>query len=281
MSNRDDEQHDAAGADEPADAGRQEETGPQEDASSGGFLSHLVELRNRVLRMVLCVLVFFAALFPFRDTLYSWLAGPLMAHLPEGSSMIAIDVASPFLIPVKLALMLAIFLSAPYILYQVWAFVAPGLYTHERRLVRPLLAASVLLFYTGMAFAYFVVFPLVFGFFTAVAPVGVEVMTDISRYLGFVLLLFFAFGIAFQVPVATILLVMMGTTTPEAMASKRPYFIVGAFIVGMVLTPPDAISQTLLALPMWLLFEIGLWLARIMQRRQAEAGLGEETPPDR
>ena len=268
----------AAGGDDTPGRAAQADSG--DDQASGGFLSHLVELRNRVLRMVLCVLVFFGALFPFRDTLYSWLAGPLLAHLPEDSSMIAIDVASPFLIPVKLVLMLAVFLSAPYILYQIWAFVAPGLYGHERRLVRPLLAASIMLFYVGMAFAYFVVFPLVFAFFTAVAPAGVEVMTDIARYLGFVLLLFFAFGIAFQVPVATILLVMMGTTTPEAMARKRPYIIVGAFIIGMVLTPPDAISQTLLALPMWLLFEIGLWLSRIMQRRQSEAGLGGDSPPD-
>lgn len=249
---------------------------PEADSGTGnggegtGFLSHLVELRQRVVRMALCVGVIFLGLFFIRETLYTWLAGPLLAHMPEGSNMIAIEVASPFLIPVKLALMASIFLSAPYILYQVWAFVAPGLYIHEKRLVRPLIAASVALFYIGMAFAYFVVFPLVFGFFTAASPVGVEVMTDISRYLSFVLLLFFAFGVAFQVPVATIMLVLTGATTPEDLGRKRPYVVVGAFIIGMVLTPPDAISQTLLALPMWLLFEAGIWLAKMIRRRQAE-----------
>ncbi len=261
--------------DDPNDRGTgADATAAGEQEGAAGFLSHLVELRNRVMRMVLCVLVFAIILFPFRDTLYTWLADPLTAHLPEGTSMIAIEVASPFLIPFKLTLLLAVFLSAPYILYQIWAFVAPGLYTHERRLVRPLIAASIALFYGGMAFAYYVVFPLVFAFFTAVAPVGVEVMTDISRYLSFVITIFFAFGIAFQVPVAIILLVMTGSTTPESLAAKRPYFIVAAFVIGMVLTPPDAISQTLLALPMWLLFEIGVWLSRVMRRRQREASPG-------
>jgi|GEM_PF-391143 len=243
----------------------------EEDDSTSGFLTHLVELRDRVMRMVLGIVVIFAILFPFRETFYTYLAEPLMAHLPEGTSMIAIEVASPFLIPFKLTLFMAIFLAAPWILYQIWAFVAPGLYVNERRIIRPLIASSILLFYAGIAFAYYIVFPLVFAFFTAVAPAGVEVMTDISRYLSFVITIFFAFGIAFQVPVATILLVIAGVTTPEALAKKRPYFIVAAFVVGMVLTPPDAISQTLLALPMWLLFEIGIWMAKLIRKRTAEA----------
>jgi len=247
---------------------------------AAGFLSHLFELRTRLLRVVIVVGVAFAPLFLFADTLYTWLADPLLAHMPQGTSMIAIDVASPFLIPFKLSLMLAIFIAVPYILYQVWGFVAPGLYSHERNLARPLLLSSTLLFFTGVAFAYYIVFPLVFGFFTSAAPSGVNVMTDIARYLDFVIMLFFAFGIAFEVPVALILLVLAGVTTPEALATKRPYFIVGAFVVGMLLTPPDVISQTLLALPMWLLFEVGLVLARTMRRRRqafaAEAGRAED-----
>lgn len=248
----------------------------EEQASDGGeekeatFLSHLVELRQRLLRVVLAIVVVFAMLYPFSNTIYTWIAGPLLAHMPEGTSMIATEVASPFLIPFKLTLMLAVFLAIPYILYQLWAFVAPGLYLHERRLVQPLVISSTLLFYAGVAFAYFVVFPLVFAFFISVAPEGVNVMTDIARYLDFIITLFFAFGFAFEVPVATILLVMVGATTPDSLAAKRPYFIVAAFVVGMVLTPPDIISQTLLALPMWLLFEVGVMLARTMRRRQME-----------
>ena len=244
------------------------------------FLSHLVELRQRMLRVVLAVVAVFAVLYPFSNTIYTWIADPLMAHMPEGTSMIAIEVASPFLIPFKLTLMLAIFVAIPYILYQIWAFVAPGLYLHERRLVRPLVVSSTLLFYAGVAFAYFVVFPLVFAFFTSVAPAGVNVMTDIARYLDFIITLFFAFGFAFEVPVATILLVMAGVSTPESLASKRPYFIVAAFVVGMILTPPDVISQTLLALPMWLLFEVGVMLSRVMRRRQLERTGVEADPAD-
>ncbi len=232
------------------------------------FISHLIELRDRLLRSVLAVLVIFLALFPFANRLYSFLAGPLTQHLPEGSTMIAIEVASPFLIPFKLTLMLAVVLAVPYLLYQVWAFVAPGLYRHERRLVLPILVSSTFLFYLGMAFAYYVVFPLVFGFFTASAPEGVAVMTDISRYLDFVILIFLAFGAAFEVPIVTVVLVSMGVTTPEALAKKRPYVIVGAFVIGMVLTPPDIISQSLLALPMWLLFELGLLASRVLLRRR-------------
>lgn len=228
-----------------------------------GFIGHLLELRDRLLRMVLGIIVIFLGLFYFSNDLYSYIAGPLLKHMPEGSQMIAIDVASPFLTPFKLSMMASIFLAMPYILYQLWGFVAPGLYQHERRLAGPLVIASSVLFYLGMAFAYYVVFPLVFGFLTGTAPEGVSVMTDISRYLDFVITLFFAFGAAFQVPVATILLVWSGATTPDKLVTKRPYIVVGAFVIGMILTPPDIISQTLLAIPMWLLFELGVIFARL------------------
>ena len=226
------------------------------------FVQHLMELRDRLLRVVLVVVVIFLALFAFANDLYSYLAEPLLRHMPEGTSMIATEVASPFLTPFKLTLVLSIFLAIPVILHQAWSFIAPGLYSREKRLVFPLLVSSTFLFFLGMAFAYFVVFPLVFGFLTGVAPEGVSVMTDISRYLDFVLKMFFAFGLAFEVPIATILVVWSGMTTAENLANKRPYIIVGAFVFGMLLTPPDVISQTLLALPMWLLFELGLVLSR-------------------
>jgi sec-independent protein translocase protein TatC len=235
-----------------------------------GLLSHLVELRDRLLKMVIAIAVGFAVLFPFANTIYTFVSGPLTRHLPEGSSMIAIDVASPFLTPFKLVLMLSVVLTVPFLLHQLWSFIAPGLYKHEKRLALPLLVSSVLLFYLGMAFAYYVVFPLVFGFFTSVVPDDVAVMTDINRYLDFVIMLFFAFGIAFEVPVATILIVMTGMTTPDKLASMRPYIIVGAFVVGMFLTPPDVISQVLLALPMWLLFEVGLFFSRRITPRKAK-----------
>jgi sec-independent protein translocase protein TatC len=231
------------------------------------LLAHLIELRDRMLRIVLVVLAVFVALFPFANDLYTLLAEPLMAHLPSGSSMIATEVASPFLTPFKLTLIAAIFIGVPVILYQFWAFIAPGLYQHERRMIFPLVISSTFLFYAGMAFAYFVVFPLVFGFLVSVAPEGVSVMTDISKYLDFVLKLFFAFGVAFEVPIATILLVWMGATTPEKLTSKRPYIIVGAFVVGMLLTPPDVISQSLLAIPVWLLFEVGVVFSRFFVRK--------------
>jgi sec-independent protein translocase protein TatC len=236
------------------------------------FVEHLVEVRDRLVRVLAVVVVVLLVLLPFANDLYVLLAEPLMRHLPEGASMIATEVAAPFLTPFKLALMSSIFLSMPVVLYHAWAFVAPGLYRHERKLVFPLLITSSILFYLGMAFAYYVVFPLMFGFFTATAPEGVAVMTDISRYLDFVLKIFFAFGVAFEVPIATILLVWAGFTTPQSLAQKRPYVIVGAFVLGMLLTPPDAISQTLLALPMWVLFELGLLFARayVKPRREEE-----------
>ena len=235
------------------------------------FVSHLLELRDRLLRAVAVVAVFFLALFPFANDIYIWVANPLMRHLPEGTSMIATEVASPFLTPFKLSLVAAIFLAIPFILYQLWAFVAPGLYKHEKRMVMPLVVSSTALFYLGMVFAYYVVFPLVFAFLTSTAPEGVAVATDISKYLDFILTLFFAFGMAFEVPIATIILVWMGVTTPDKLAEKRPYIIVGAFLLGMLLTPPDVISQTLLALPMWVLFEAGLFFSRIFLRAKRTA----------
>jgi sec-independent protein translocase protein TatC len=235
------------------------------------LVSHLIELRDRVLRMVLVVLAVFLVLFPFANDLYTAIAGPMREALPTGSSMISTKPIDPFLIPFKLSLQLAIFISVPFILYQFWAFVAPGLYKHEKRLVMPLLISSTLLFYLGMAFAYFVVFPLVFTFLASTAPEGVEVATDMGSYLDFVMTLFFAFGVAFEVPIATIILVWMGLTTPEKLRQKRPYVVVAAFVVGMFLTPPDIISQTLLALPMWVLFELGVVFSRgFMPKEQTQ-----------
>ncbi len=233
------------------------------DNKEQSLLDHLIELRDRLLRMVIAVLVLFLALFPFSEEIFTWVAQPLLALMPEGTSMIATGVTSPFLVPFKMVLLLAVLLAVPYLLHQLWAFVAPGLYSHEKRLAAPLLVSSVVLFYCGIAFAYFVVFPLLFRFFILVAPEGVAVMTDIGQYLDFIIAIFLAFGIAFEVPVATFLLILAGATTAENMAKKRPYIIVGAFVIGMMLTPPDVISQSLLAIPMWALFEIGLIMSRI------------------
>lgn len=227
------------------------------------FISHLIELRNRLMWVVFFVLAIFLGLAFYANEIYTLLAEPLLKYMPKNSTMIAIDVASPFFTPFKLALLLSIFISVPFILYQFWAFVAPGLYKRERRMILPLLVASTLLFYIGVAFAYFVVFPLVFKFLAAAAPEGVAVMTDIAKYLDFVLAMFFAFGVCFEVPIFTIVLVWTGVVTPADLADKRPYVIVGAFIVGAVLTPPDALSQTLLAVPMWMLFELGLLCSRL------------------
>lgn len=231
------------------------------------LIEHLLELRNRLLKMVLAVLVCFLAIYPFANELYLLLSQPLRELLPVGQTMIATDITSPFFAPLKLALVLAVFAAIPIILYQLWSFIAPGLYAHEKRLAFPLLATSVVLFYLGAAFAYFVVFPLVFGFFTAIGPEGIVELPDISSYLNFVLKMFFAFGVAFEIPIATILLILSGATTPSDLAAKRPYVVVGCFIIGMMLTPPDVISQTLLALPMWLLFELGILFGRLAQRR--------------
>lgn len=243
---------------------------PDQTVGEMPFLEHLLELRDRLLRMVLAVLGGVIVLLPFANSLYSYLAEPLLRHMPSGATMIATEVASPFLAPFKLALVAAVFLAMPVILYQAWAFIAPGLYQKERRFALPLLVSSILLFYLGMAFAYYVVFPIIFGFFTATAPEGVTVMTDISKYLDFVLTLFFAFGVAFEVPIAVLLLIWTGFTSVETLTRIRPYFIVGAFVVGMVITPPDVFSQTFVALPMVVLFEAGIFLARVTARAQAK-----------
>ena len=235
-----------------------------DQSKAGSLMSHLVELRDRVVRMLLAVIALFLCMFYWANEIYVYLAEPLTRHLPEDANMIAIDVASPFLTPFKLVLMLAVFLAMPVILYQCWAFVAPGLYATEKRIAGPLLVSSILLFYAGVSFAYYVVFPLVFGFFTSVGPEMVSISTDIGRYLDFVLALFFGFGLAFEVPIATIILVAIGLTTPQKLAEKRPFVIVGAFILGMLLTPPDIISQVLLALPVWVLFEAGLIASRMI-----------------
>ena len=228
--------------------------------------THLLELRRRLLRIILAVLVIFIALFPFANDLYTLVATPLMDVLPEGSQMIATDVASPFLTPFKLTLVLAVFAAVPFILFEIWGFIAPGLFSHEKRIAAPLLLLSVMLFYAGVAFAYFVVFPLIFAFFSSSGPAGISYTPDIARFLDTALKLFFAFGVAFEIPIAAILLVYSGATTAQALAAKRPYVIVGCFVAGMLLTPPDPISQSLMAVPMWLLFELGVVFGRLISR---------------
>ncbi len=239
-------------------------------AEPNSLIAHLIELRSRVLYAVVSVFVVFLCLVYFAQDLYHWLATPLLDTLPENAQMIATDVASPFFAPFKLTMVLSFFIAIPVVLYQIWGFVAPGLYKNEKRLVAPLLFSSTLLFYLGMAFAYYVVFPLAFSFFTSVAPEGVVINTDISSYLNFVLKIFFAFGLSFEIPVAIVLMCWTGVTTPDALRAKRPYVIVGVFVVGMLLTPPDIISQTLLAIPMWILFEFGIVIGGIYTRKKAE-----------
>ncbi len=240
-----------------------DESAPEEH-SEHPLLDHLLELRTRALRCLMVIGVIFLGLYFVRQPLYEALAEPLQAALPAGGKMIATEVATPFLIPLKLALFTAFFIAIPYVLYQLWAFVAPGLYRQEKRFVWPMLGSSVALFYIGMVFAYFVVFPLIFTFFAGQTGDDISMMTDISAYLSFVLMLFFAFGAAFEVPIITILLVRTGITTRQALAAKRPYVIVGAFIIGMLLTPPDVISQVLLAIPIWVLFELGILLSGLL-----------------
>ena len=225
------------------------------------FIAHLVELRTRLVHAVVAVLVVFVCLFPWASKLYTLLAAPLLSKLPKGGQMIATDVTTPFFVPLKVALMAAFLIALPYILYQIWRFVAPGLYEHEKRLVWPLIIASTILFFCGMTFAYFVVFPIVFGFITASAPLGVAVMTDIDKYLSFVLTMFMAFGMTFQVPVAVVLMVRMGFVTVAKLREIRPYMVVGSFVVGAIFTPPDVVSQSMLALPLWLLYETGILVA--------------------
>jgi sec-independent protein translocase protein TatC len=245
-----------------------------------GFIAHLLELRDRLLRMVLVIAIVFIILFPFAQDLYNWLSDPLVSQLPEGQRLIAIGVASPFLIPYKLALLAAFLIALPVVFYQLWAFIAPALYKHEKRLVIPLLASSVALFYIGMAFAFYVVLPLMFSILPSFAPTNVDVTPDIAQYLDFVMMIFVAFGFGFEMPIATILLVSTGIVTAKELGKKRPYVIVGAFIVGMFLTPPDVLSQLLLAIPMWLLFELGLVLSRLFKQQIKVAGEEKEAMDD-
>ncbi|WP_286263587.1 twin-arginine translocase subunit TatC [Thalassotalea atypica] len=248
-----------------------------ENQANYTLFDHLLELRTRLLKAVVSVLVVFCCLAYFAQDIYQYLAQPLLETMPVGAQMIATDVASPFFAPFKLTIVLSIFIAIPFILYQVWAFVAPGLYKNEKRLIAPLMLGSTLLFYAGVSFAYFVVFPLAFAFFNSVAPEGVTIATDISSYLDFVLKLFFAFGAAFEIPIAIILMCWTGMTTTQSLRSKRPYVVVGAFVIGMLLTPPDIISQTLLALPMLLLFEVGLIIASFYQNKEQEEVAPEDT----
>jgi sec-independent protein translocase protein TatC len=243
---------------------------------SNSLIAHLIELRSRVLKAVLSVFIVFLCLVYFAQDLYHWLATPLLDALPDNAQMIATDVASSFFAPFKLTMVLSFFIAIPMVLYQVWGFVAPGMYKNEKRLVAPLLFSSTLLFYAGMAFAYYVVFPLAFAFFTSVAPEGVVNNTDISSYLDFVLKIFFAFGLAFEIPIAIVLMCWTGVTTPEKLREKRPYVIVGIFVVGMLLTPPDVISQTLLAIPMWFLYELGIIVGSAYSRKNQQEKIQEE-----
>lgn len=252
-------------------------TSPQPD-NSMPLIAHLTELRTRLLRCVISILLIFASLFYFAQDIYALVAAPLRTYLPEGATMIATGVASPFLTPFKLTMVVSLFLSMPVILQQIWGFIAPGLYKHEKRIAVPLLVSSVVLFYAGMAFAYFVVFPIMFGFFASATPQGVEMMTDIGQYLDFVLTLFFAFGVAFEIPIATFLLVWIGIVDVATLRKSRPYVVVGCFVIGMVLTPPDIFSQTLLAIPMWFLFEIGVLFGSIIQKEREEKEAEESNP---
>lgn len=247
----------------------------QDDTPS--FLSHLVELRDRLIRSLLAILIIFVGLFPWARELYAVLAQPLLSSLPAGGQMIATDVVGVFLVPMKVALMVAFLIALPYVLFQVWAFVAPGLYAHEKRLVLPLVMSSVVLFIAGMSFAYFLVFPTIFHFMSSVAPEGVAWMTDIDKYLSFVLSTFLAFGITFEVPVIVIVLVYIGLVSLEKLTESRPYVIVGAFVVGAVFTPPDVLSQIMLAVPLWLLFELGLLIARFIGKREAPVNTEVQT----
>jgi sec-independent protein translocase protein TatC len=242
------------------------------------FISHLIELRDRLLRMLIAVGVVFVILFPFASELYDLLAYPMMRALPEGSKMIATGVVAPFLIPVKVAAMVAFAVALPYVLYQVWAFVAPGLYAHERRLVVPLVFASTVLFFVGVAFCYFFVFGVVFDFVYKIAPRSISVAPDIENYLNFVITLFLAFGVTFEVPIAVLILVRMGAVTIAQLTNIRPYFIVGSFVVAAIVTPPDVLSQLLLAVPMCVLYEVGIIAARVFGRSRQSGDDGEKLP---
>lgn len=252
-----------------------------QDNQEMSLIQHLLELRDRLVKAVLAIIVLFLCLFPFANELFTLIAEPLTSHLPQGSSMMAIGVISPFLTPLKLALIASVFFAMPFLLYQLWAFIAPALYQHEKELAAPMIIASTLLFYSGGAFVFYIVFPLVFKFMAGTTPDGVEIGTDIQLYLDFVIGMFFAFGLAFQVPVVTVLLMLIRAVSPEKMRHARPYVIVGAFTIAAFITPPDVISQTLLAVPMWLMYEAGLWFGtRIIASRDAKAALNENQPTD-
>lgn len=254
----------------------------QPDDEAQPLVAHLTELRDRLLRSMLAILLIFFCLFYFANDIYYFISEPLRSLLPEGTSMIATDIASPFLTPFKLTLVASAVIAMPFLLYQIWSFIAPGMYQSEKRIAIPLLISSIILFYAGMAFAYFVVFPLIFGFFSSVGPEGVAYTPDIARFLDITLKLFFAFGIAFEIPIATLLLIWAGITTPQALAEKRPYIVVGCFVFGMLLTPPDIISQALLAIPMWMLFEAGVFFGRFIKptKKNSQAESQPHTPAD-
>ena len=240
-------------------------------STSESIISHLIELRTRLLRSGIAIIIVFLFLAPWARNLYTFLAHPLLAHLPKGGSMIATEVTTPFLVPMKIAIMAAFLATLPHTLYQLWAFIAPGLYAHEKKLVAPLIVGSTFLFFCGMSFAYFFVFPVVFGFISKVTPEGVSMMTDIGKYLDFVLTLFLAFGITFEVPIIVIILVRMGFIEIAKLKEWRPYMIVSAFVLGALFTPPDVISQTMLAVPLWLLYELGIFLARFVPKEEPNA----------
>lgn len=243
----------------------------EEELEESSLLSHLIELRSRLMKAAGAILLVFVGLVPFAQEVFTLVASPLMSQLPEGFTMVAIRPASPFLTPFKTAFFVALFTAMPVVIYQAWAFVAPGLYKREKKVALPLVLSSIFLFYAGAAFAYFVVFPLMFSFFAAATPEGVAMMTDIGEYLDFVVVLFFVFGLAFEVPIAILMLVGAGIVSPQSLGGKRPYILLGAFTLGMLVTPPDMISQTLLAVPMYLLYEIGILMARLMIKKDEPA----------
>jgi sec-independent protein translocase protein TatC len=251
-------------------------TDKSESTAEGTLLSHLLELRDRLMRALIAVCVVFLPCAYFANDIFEFAARPLLAQLPKGGSLIATSVMSPFTTPFKLSFMVALFIAIPYVLYQVWGFVAPGLYKHEKRFAVPLLLSSIVLFYCGVAFAYFLVFPVMFQFFAATTPAGVQMMTDINNYLDFALTMFFAFGVAFEMPVAVVLLVITGIVSIDKLVAARGYVVIGIFVIAAILTPPDALSQTMMALPMWLLYELGVIFARVMTRNRAKP----EAEPD-
>ncbi|AYQ56172.1 Sec-independent protein translocase protein TatC [Bathymodiolus thermophilus thioautotrophic gill symbiont] len=244
------------------------------------FVQHMIELRNILLHSVIAILIIFAGLFPFANEVYAFIAAPIINVLPADSNIIAIGIISPFLTPLKMTLIIAVYLAMPYLLYQIWSFIAPALYKHEKQMIVPLVISSTLLFYVGLLFSFYVVFPVIFGFLSSIGPSVVDFTPDIQYYLDFVLKVSFAFGVAFEVPIATILIIMFNMTTIEKLKKNRPYVVIGAFVLGMLLTPPDIISQTLIAIPMWLLFEAGLIFAPMFTSQKKEQTSTQPTDND-